>query len=117
MTTPTPGAMRAAIDKLEYAYQNRTSHYAHWDPTGGAGAGCPACQQEAKNNAAMKEAIAILKQEQTSIIDAETGLRELVGAAQAVVEGVYEGKAPMGEFYGLWSNLRHALTLAGKEMG
>ena len=70
---PTPGAMRAAIDKLDYAYQNRTSHYAHWDPTGGAGAGCPACQQETKNNAALKEAIATLKQEMARIIDAETG--------------------------------------------
>ena len=34
------------------------SHYGHWDPTGGAGSGCPQCQQELTGKQEIRAALA-----------------------------------------------------------
>ena len=53
--------LSVACESMEYVYQHRTSHYAHHDPTGGAGSGCPACQQERENNDRLRRTIDIVR--------------------------------------------------------
>ena len=60
--------LSVALEAMEYAYRNRTSHYAHWDKTGGAGSGCPACQQETENNDRMRRTIDSIRRVYPSLI-------------------------------------------------
>ena len=56
MTRSRELILKAKDARIQASTHAGDQHYAHWDPTGGAGSGCPACASRSEANGTQREA-------------------------------------------------------------